>query len=367
MTDPAATASPPARLTLCRAGQEARLAEELARVLPASRHALVAPGWIGTWLARRDRDAVVAVAFAAQTVPNPAALGADSVSGLARGALEHLAPRLGDGAAPWRLHVYCRDERGAAVHQRRCDLVAEALGEQLRKRHRLLRRRLVTEPGAAWGPDEALAQIALVTPTAGFVSLCPPTERQRLRRVLSRFQAGEAPVAEDPRPPSRAYRKLLEAERHLGVAIAAGERCVDLGGSPGGWAFIGVDRGAQVTAVDRSPLRADLMAHPRLAFVQGDGFAWRPDAPLDWLLCDIIAAPERSLDLVARWAGEGLCRRFCVTIKFKGDAGDACLEAGKAALDALGGRGVDYLMRQLAHNRNEVTVLGRTDGVPVAP
>lgn len=39
---------------------------------------------------------------------------------------------------------------------------------------------------------------------------------------------------------------------------------------------------------------------------------------MDWLLCDVIAAPARSIGLVLEWVRQRRCRRFVVTIKFKG-------------------------------------------------
>ena len=50
--------------------------------------------------------------------------------------------------------------------------------------------------------------------------------------------------------PSRAFAKLTEALARLGHWMGPGERCVDLGASPGGWSFVALGKGAQVIAVD---------------------------------------------------------------------------------------------------------------------
>ena len=52
---------------------------------------------------------------------------------------------------------------------------------------------------------------------------------------LARWPGGDAPVAIDRAPPSRAYQKLEEAFAWMGTAPRPGETCVDLGASPGGW------------------------------------------------------------------------------------------------------------------------------------
>jgi 23S rRNA (cytidine2498-2'-O)-methyltransferase len=162
-------------------------------------------------------------------------------------------------------------------------------------------------------------------------------------------------VADDQAPPSRAYRKLLEAELRLGARIAPGETCADLGAAPGGWSHVALARGARVAAVDRSPLRADLMAHPALEFVRGDAFRWTPPKPVDWLLSDVIAYPHRSVELLERWIAARLCRRFVVTIKFKGEADYPVLDRLEASLDA---GGAEFELRRMCSNKNEVTAFG---------
>jgi len=203
-------------------------------------------------------------------------------------------------------------------------------------------------------------QLALVQPRAGWFSATGPALARRLRGCLSRFPGGAVTVPDDPVPPSRAYRKLLEAEAHLGRAIAAGERCADLGAAPGGWTHVALGRGARVIAIDRSPLRADLMADPALTFVRADAVRWLPSAPpVDWLLADVVALPARSLDLLARWLARGWCRRFVVTLKFRGDDDYPLLDRAKSLLAR---EAAESLVRRLAHNRNEVTVLGLAHG-----
>ncbi|HZM00443.1 MAG TPA: SAM-dependent methyltransferase, partial [Planctomycetota bacterium] len=247
-------------------------------------------------------------------------------------------------------------------------LVREQALAVLKERRRALHRALVEHDGP-WADGESLVQLLLVALDSGWLSICRPDERRRLRRCLSRFPGGAAPVPEDRAPPSRAYAKLLEAELHAGFAIGAGESCVDLGGSPGGWSAIALGRGARVLAVDRAPLREDLMRHERLAFRRGDAFKFRPDAaprgaeplpawlvpPVDWLLCDVIAFPERTLELLATWLGQRWCRRFVVTVKFRGAADVGRLAELKALLRRSG---AEFLVRQLRANKNEVTAAG---------
>ena len=140
----------------------------------------------------------------------------------------------------------------------------------------------------------------------------------------------------------------------MGCSILRGESAVDLAASPGGWSFVALDHGATVTAVDRSPLEDGLMDHPRLRFVQGDAFKFKPEKPVDWLLADIAAYPERTLELVKRWLGEGWCQRLVATVKFTGTEGYGILEDFKRMLSAAAH---DFRIRKLLENKNEATVM----------
>jgi 23S rRNA (cytidine2498-2'-O)-methyltransferase len=146
------------------------------------------------------------------------------------------------------------------------------------------------------------------------------------RHLISPFPLGELELATDKSAPSRAFAKLVEAELRLGRSIQEGQLCVDLGASPGSWTYTALCRGARVIAVDRSPLREDLMIDSRVVFQPGDAFGFKPPRQADWLLCDVIAAPERSAELLLEWLQHGWCRHFVVTLKLK----DA------SALDVLG-------------------------------
>lgn len=282
-------------------------------------------------------------AFASQVMPDAHALGGASINALARAAFEGLRG-LDDGA--WRLHVLTPPTEPPTVSPRRAVLVAEAIDELLKKKQRrLLRTRI--EPSAP-RIDDIVVQVLLTDAEGGYMSVSRDAR-------ISRFPNGVPELPQDSRPPSRAYLKLLEVEAHLGERIEAGETCVDLGGSPGGWTFIALDRGASCISVDRSPLRDDIMESPRFTFVKGDAFTYEPPHAVDWLLCDVIATPDRSLGMLAHWLDAKLCRRFCVTLKFKGDVDVTILQGARAELDR---RGVRYRMRRLTVNKNEVTVFG---------
>jgi len=358
MTD----AQPESLHCACRPGDESLLLGELGRVYPHSVHKTIWSGWTESRLEPDDREGGRCLALAQQALPDAAVIRAPSIARLALAAAPRIVAALEDHDGPWRLHAFCVDQPGADARQVRCDRIAAQVLDFLGKKQRRLLRTRIDDPAALWSPEEALVQIALIEPDRLLLCVVPAVAAHPLRRSLSRWPGGQAPIDEDKTPPSRAYRKLLEAELHLGLAIGRGDRVVDLGAAPGGWSYVALERGAVVTAVDRSPLRDDLMRHPSLDFRKGDGFKYEPEyPPVDWLLCDVIAYPVRTVELVSRWIGRGLCRSFVVSVKFQGEDEYPRLEELK---QILADANLEFQIRRLRHNRNEVTALGAPAGRP---
>jgi len=157
--------------------------------------------------------------------------------------------------------------------------------------------------------------------------------------------------------PGSAYRKLLEALACAGaVGAVAGATCADLGASPGSWTAALLKLGAaRVSAVDRAPLAADVAADARVDFARGDAFAFAPP-PVDVLVSDVVAYPERVVALVEDWCGARRCRDLAVvTMKFRGDAPD--FAALDAALRAAEDRGYAARAKHFFSNKNEATLM----------
>jgi 23S rRNA (cytidine2498-2'-O)-methyltransferase len=167
----------------------------------------------------------------------------------------------------------------------------------------------------------------------------------------SPFVNGECHFVEDHiGPPSRAYLKLWEALVRFGRWPAAGDKCLDLGASPGGWTWVLASLGADVTAVDKAPLDPVVAAMPGVSERLDSAFGMPPE-PVDWLCSDIIAYPDRLLALVRRWIDAGAARHIVCTIKFQGATDHASAEA----FDAIPGGQVVHLF----HNKHELTFLWR--------
>ena len=170
-------------------------------------------------------------------------------------------------------------------------------------------------------------------------------------RCSSPFPNGEARFVEDKSAPSRAYLKLWELFTLIGERPKAGEACVDLGASPGGWTWVLAHLGTRVTAVDKAALAPSVTRLPNVTVMQQSAFALEPHAvgPVDWLFSDVICYPARLLALVERWLKAGTVRRFVCTVKFQG-ATD--FETARRFAQIPGAR-----LLHLHHNKHELTWL----------
>jgi 23S rRNA (cytidine2498-2'-O)-methyltransferase len=76
---------------------------------------------------------------------------------------------------------------------------------------------------------------------------------------------------------------------------------------------------------------------------------------VDWLICDVIAAPERSIELLLQWVRERRARKFIVTIKFRGESEYHLLDELKQALPSLC---AELGLTRLCANKNEACAYG---------
>jgi 23S rRNA C2498 (ribose-2'-O)-methylase RlmM len=52
------------------------------------------------------------------------------------------------------------------------------------------------------------------------------------------------------------------------------------------------------------------MTHPNVTFIKGDAFSFKPHRfPVDYVLCDVIAFPQKTIDLIATWLSNKWAKR----------------------------------------------------------
>jgi len=216
------------------------------------------------------------------------------------------------------------------AHHRRAALIAEKLPK-------------VSAKPLAFGtpaPTSSLGSWTLIAPDLVLVAA----------HCSSPFPNGEVNFVEDRAgPPNRAYLKLWELFTLLGERPQPGERCIDLGSSPGGWTFVLQQLGARVVSVDKAPLEPRIAALPNIEYRGASAFALAPEAvgPVDWLFSDVVCYPKRLLTLVEKWLASGLARRLICTIKFQGGTDFEIMQRFAAI---PGSR-----LLHLHHNKHELT------------
>jgi 23S rRNA (cytidine2498-2'-O)-methyltransferase len=121
-------------------------------------------------------------------------------------------------------------------------------------------------------------------------------------------------------PPSRAYLKLWETFARLRRQPGPADRCLDVGAAPGGWTWLLARTGAEVIAVDRAPLAPEVVRLANVTAERRSAFGLDPAdlGPFDWWCSDLIAYPDRLLELLMRWLDSGLVRNLVCTVKFQG-------------------------------------------------
>ncbi len=186
----------------------------------------------------------------------------------------------------------------------------------------------------------------------GSWTLLAPDRMLAAARCSSPFGNGEVVFIEDRQgPPNRAYLKLWEALVQLRRWPQPGERCLDLGASPGGWTWVLAKLGAEVVAIDKAPLEPRIAALKGVSWRGESAFGLEPESvgAVDWLFSDIICYPARLLRLVERWRASGLVKNFVCTIKFQGETDHDSAEAFAAIPGAR--------VLHLHHNKHELTFL----------
>ena len=173
-------------------------------------------------------------------------------------------------------------------------------------------------------------------------------------RCSNPFPAGVIEFEEDREgPPSRAYLKLWEALTYVRGWPKPGDRCLDAGASPGGWTWALSRLGADVIAVDRSPLDEKIASMAGVTYCQHDAFTLKPEeiGQIDWLFCDVICYPKRLYEWIEKWLASGLCKNFVCTIKMQGNVDDGIDFDTPRHFAAIPGSRVLHLY----HNKHELT------------
>lgn len=188
-------------------------------------------------------------------------------------------------------------------------------------------------------PNEKFAVFAIVQPRKAIVCLKPEAP----------FPFGEVNFSEDRKPPNRAYLKLWELMSLYGVEPKAGDFCLDLGASPGGWTWVLQTMGCQILAIDKAPLDPFVAKLNGVSFRRGDAFQINLDefSQVDWIFSDVICYPERLLEYISIWMKNEKVKNIVCTVKLKGEPDVKLWQKFQSIPDSQ--------TRHLWHNKHELT------------
>ena len=199
--------------------------------------------------------------------------------------------------------------------------------------------------------------VCFVERERAFVGVSDPREASPWPMGIPRLRSPAA-------APSRSGIKLVEAlatfigEESLLSRMRAGRVAVDLGAAPGGWSQVLASRGMRVIAVDNGPIAREVLATQLVEHRREDAFRFRPERPVDWMVCDVVAAPARIAALAAKWIARGWCRETIFNLKLPNSARwqevVRCQEVVERALARIDGRH-ELRLKHLYHDREEVT------------
>jgi len=367
----------PCVIAYCRAGFEADLAEELEALATAAGVAGKAVGTDMTAFAlfipkeARDVERLRAtillrdLIFARQLVWSSgivAQLPADDrVTPILAAVREHLVPATpADHFA--RLIVESPDTDHGKELSRFCAALSRPISNALQRENLLPK----SEPKVATEPT---LHIFMLDASCVYIGISDPGNSSPWPMGIPRLRF---PVG----APSRAALKLEEAFRTFMTPeedarfLAEGSTAVDLGAAPGGWTALLVKRGVYVTAVDNANLDEALVSSDFVDHVRADAFKFRPEGAVHWLFCDVVEQPSRVAALVGAWLERRLARNAIFNLKLPmkrklGEISECLAPLGKINLGK--GRRLRIMVKQLYHDRKEVTVCALSDSLNDKP
>lgn len=200
--------------------------------------------------------------------------------------------------------------------------------------------------------------ICFLSTTAAYVGVAPVANSSPHLMGIPRLRFPSGAPSRSTLKLEEALHTFLSPEERL-EALQPGMRAVDLGAAPGGWTWQLVKRGMQVIAVDNGAMAQSLLDSGLVEHRREDGFRFRPEEPVDWMVCDIVEQPSRIAELAALWLAEGWCTASVFNLKLpmkkRYQEVEQCLDILRNRLDQTG-RHYHLSCKQLYHDREEVTV-----------
>jgi len=273
---------------------------------------------------------------------------------MAREIAIRILPAISRTQTPWTLHAFAADPDSNRPLTRRARNLRDVFLDFCARRFTAVSKRYRPAAKTDAAPDLLVLQLCLIP--GGLWSAVMP-----FSQLTDSHPGGIHRMPFDPRAPSRSYLKIEEVFDRMGEAPRPRQRVVDLGAAPGGWSHAFLKRGCHVLAVDHGPMKitAQGSAGGRLEHVRENGITFRPPRnwqPVDWMVSDMLIPPGQALGMIRKWLEESLARRIVFNIKLPQQHPYPVLQPIEPCLRKP--PGLRFQMRQLYHDRREVTVFG---------
>ena len=292
--------------------------------------------------------------FERQRIENAMLIPTASLKQMAREILRHwLRPIITSNAA-WTCHAFATEVPEAESLSARARNLERVLLDFVRERYRLVFRRYLPPDELEVGADAHVLNLCL-TAEGIWGSVMP---RDRLSDARP---GGLHRMAWDSHAPARSYLKLEEAFDAMGEKPQRGQTVIDLGASPGGWSYACLKRGCRVTAVDNGAIKIRQPERYGGTFLhlKENGVTFEPEqdrVPVDWLVSDMLIVAGTNIGMLRKWFANRWMRRFVVNLKIPQIHAYPVLVPVEEFLSSV--PGIRYHLRQLYHDRREVTLFG---------
>jgi 23S rRNA (cytidine2498-2'-O)-methyltransferase len=332
-----------------QSGAERALKNEIAREHPDLKFAFSRPGFV-TFRSPEDLpgDFVLRSVFARTWGFSLGKLTGSDDSQRARDAWRLIGEHLPDESIS-NLHVWHRDRAlpGDEGYDGAADELTRSLGALL------LENRPATSKPRVANNAAVIGDLVLVERDEWWIGW------HRASTPETRWPGGVPPIALPPRMISRAYLKIVEALEWSRLPIQPGDRCVEIGSSPGGSCLALLERGLLVTGIDPAVMDPEVLAHANFTHIRAIAKNVKREIFREcrWLVMDANVAPNYTLDTLDGVLGKGGARPegLVLTLKLTDPALAEKLPAIAERIHRYGYRRVR--MRQLAYNRQEICVV----------
>lgn len=178
---------------------------------------------------------------------------------------------------------------------------------------------------------------------------------------LSKWAGGEVRIAKEKGHLCRAEFKLIEAIEESNLDLGQYRTAADLGAAPGGWTRVLLKEGLNVTAIDPALLDRTVTLHPKVRHFKGTSqeFLEKKGSKsiFDVIVDDMKINPNYTADIIIDFlpclAKNGLA---IVTLKLPSSG---ALSITKSITEKFSEYFDIIRVRQLYHNRSEVTIVMR--------